>query len=781
MPAIFAIARSELRRRWRALVVLGLLGGLAGGVVAGSLAVGRRTSTAFDRLVAVTAPGDAVVSVFGNPKVGAAIPDLPPVESSATASMSVFQIETDEVAYVGLMAYADADDPPIRPVVMDGRSVDPTASDEVVVAENFVERAGVGVGSDIPARFLTPEEFGQFDTGFGTPDGPAVSLHVVGIVRWAGPSDDFAPVLAGPAFDAKYGAEVTVGNVYAVELQGGPASAGELEGDLQTISADAGVAPGREEIASVDVRVPTDERESLLPTIRTLVGGLLVFAAAAAVVGLLVLVQGFARLQALGSGDQLVESSLGFTTPQRVSARIVAAGLAMAVAAVVAGFGAFLAGRFEPMGAIESFEPSPGFAPNLTIMAVAAAVAALLVALAAALSAWRSGAPVAGSEPARPSAVADRLAVAGGSPPVVAGIRLALERGRGRATVPVRSALVGAAVGVLGVGAAMVFAGSLDRLVDQPERWGGVADFTVSDVNDDVIAEMSADPRLTDVTDSFDATVVVDGTAVSGYSFQAEKGEVVGWTVLDGRLPTASDDITVGTRLARRLDAGVGDTVRVGTGERTETFEVVGIGIGGYTNNEQLGAAVVLTPESIRRVGATETFREAFAVVDDAEDSDAVASGYANRYEVSTRRPPVEIQSLDELGSLPELFALFAASVGLLAIGNGLFVAVRRRGRDLGVMRTMGFTPRQTAGTVFTMAETSAFVAAAIGIPVGVAVGGAVWSAVASRAYVATDPNVPVAQMFLLGLATLVAVGVFAVIPARRAARVRPADALRAE
>jgi putative ABC transport system permease protein len=778
--AVAAIARSELRRRWRALAVLGLIAGLAGGVVFGSLAVARRTSTAFDRLLAETAPGDAVVGGFGTPELGEAIPALPAVESSVTASVYVFGVDVDEVVYVALTAYSDPALPPLSPVVVEGRAFDPEAEDEIVVDERFARDADVHVGDEVPAKFLTPEEFGQFDIGFGEPDGPAVTLEVTGLVRWAGPADAFAPVLAGPGFAARYG-ETAVGELHAVELVGGASSADELEDELRTLAESVPTVEGREEFAPIDMVVPEAERESLLPTTRTLTGGLLVFAGAAALVGLLALAQGFGRLQALSASDQEVETALGLTSLQRMIGRTSAALLAVAVAGVLAAAGTALAGRFEPMGAIEGREPAPGFAPNLALVVLAATVTAAMVVAAAAVTAWRAAPRSASRQPVRPSMVADRLAAAGGPPPLVAGVRLALERGRGRSTVPVRSALVGAAVGVLGIGAAAVFSGSLDRLVDEPERWGGIADFAIVDVQDDTVAELVADDRLTRVTESSDASVVVEGDQVFAYSFEPVKGDVIGWTLLEGRLPTAPDDIVLGTRLADRFDVGAGGTVELGVGDGVETFEVVGVGVGGYTNNEQLGVAVVMTKESMDRVAVSDAFREAYAVVDAGEDSEDVLASYASRYEVGVREPPVEVDSLDQLGSLPELFALFAGAMGVLAIGNGIVVAVRRRARDLGVMRTLGFTPRQTAGTVFTMAETSGVIAAVIGIPFGIAVGGAVWSAVAARAYVADDAYVPVGLLVGLALATLVIVAIVSIVPARRAARMRPADALRAE
>ena len=52
------------------------------------------------------------------------------------------------------------------------------------------------------------------------------------------------------------------------------------------------------------------------------------------------------------------------------------------------------------------------------------------------------------------------------------GARFALEPGRGRSTVPVRSALLGAVVGVLGVLAAFTFSAGVSDAASHPERFG---------------------------------------------------------------------------------------------------------------------------------------------------------------------------------------------------------------------------------------------------------------------------------------------------------------------
>src|SRR6202042_3050982 len=73
---------------------------------------------------------------------------------------------------------------------------------------------------------------------------------------------------------------------------------------------------------------------------------------------------------------------------------------------------------------------------------------------------------------ARRSAVAVAAASAGFGVPVVVGARFALEPGRGRSAVPVRPALLGAVVGVVGVLAAFTFAAGVSDAAANPARFG---------------------------------------------------------------------------------------------------------------------------------------------------------------------------------------------------------------------------------------------------------------------------------------------------------------------
>jgi ABC-type uncharacterized transport system permease subunit len=56
MAAVWVRARAELRRRWRATVLLMFVVGLAGGAVMAAVAGARRTDSAMDRFLAYNRP-----------------------------------------------------------------------------------------------------------------------------------------------------------------------------------------------------------------------------------------------------------------------------------------------------------------------------------------------------------------------------------------------------------------------------------------------------------------------------------------------------------------------------------------------------------------------------------------------------------------------------------------------------------------------------------------------------------------------------------------------------
>ena len=142
---------------------------------------------------------------------------------------------------------------------------------------------------------------------------------------------------------------------------------------------------------------------------------------------------------------------------------------------------------------------------------------------------------------------------------------------------------------------------------------------------------------------------------------------------------------------------------------------------------------------------------------------------------------PVEVDRLRQIDWFPGTLAALLAGLALIAVGHALVTAVRRRRRELALLKTLGFTRRQVRTTVAWQATTIAAAGLIVGIPVGVVIGDLVWRTVANGLGVTTTPTIAVPALILIALGGLILVNLIAAFPARTAANTRPAVALRTE
>jgi hypothetical protein len=300
----------------------------------------------------------------------------------------------------------------------------------------------------------------------------------------------------------------------------------------------------------------------------------------------------------------------------------------------------------------------------------------------------------------------------------------------------------------------------------------------VVDASEAIVEQLAVDPHVDEYTVVETATIRVGGELVDAQASLGGRGDPITWTSLAGRaLPVADDEIVVGSRVAERLELRPGDTVDVGDGVAT----VVGIAIGPSTNGEPLGDNVVLTPVRLAADGESAAFREALVRLGPGVDPASAVAALGARYELTVRQPPAEVANVGELGRLPAGLAALLAVVALAGLVHALASTVRRRSRELAIVRAIGFTPRQVAGTVTVTAVTTVAIGLVVGVPLGLAAGRLGWWAVADAIGVAGDAVLPgwVVLAVIVGapvLATAAALG-----PARRAARLRPADLLTGE
>jgi hypothetical protein len=799
--------RLELRRRWRSLLVLALLVALATATVLTAVAGARRGQTAFDRLWAQTRPATATVLLNQPGFDWAKVRALPEVQA-----LSLFPV-TFGFAVEGYQAvnpdWVPADSQLTqtieRPIILQGRLFNPSRVNEVVVTPEFAAKNGIGPGKMLTLHLATPRQNdANYDGSQGPPRGPEVRVRVAGVIRspWesvdiSGPGGD-GGVLASPALFARYRANImgTSGQHYinaVVRLRGGAAALPAFRADLARVTGRADIDVwNNQEFFGDPVRRATGYEAAWL-----LAFGLVALMAAVFLVG-----QAIVRYVSVTATDLQVLQAVGLTRRQGVASAAAGPFLA-AVAGTTLGVGAaIVASRWMPIGLASFTEPHPGIDADWLVLGAGWLIAPLLVLAGSALAAAPVLSAGRGHVIARRSAVAAAAAGAGLPAPMVIGARLALEPGRGRSAVPVRPALLGAIMGVLGVLAVFTFSAGVSDAAANPARFGQTwqLDTFLGENGHDVapssqlLRAVAADRDVIGVDDARIAGAQSGQVSVESFTFDPVGAKRPAVVLTAGRMPAAANEITLAPVTARELHAVEGSTVRLAGRGRLRALLVTGIGFvpAGPHNGYSDGAW--LTPAGFDRLftgahfsfkfhAATVALRPGANVPAVARRLDAVAARFhGGRLVTFTPPAPLtEIQELQSLRVLPLALGAFLALLAIGAVGYALSTAVHRRRHELAVLRVLGMTRRQTRTVVATQASVLALIGLAFGIPLGLILGRYVWRAVAGFTPLAYHPPVALLAILLISPITLLVANTLAIWPQRKAARLHAGEILRTE
>ncbi len=484
-------------------------------------------------------------------------------------------------------------------------------------------------------------------------------------------------------------------------------------------------------------------------------------------------------------------------------------------AAMVAVLGGLLAlvlaialSPLTPIGAARTAEPDPGLRLDTFVLGVGVVAVVLAVLALAAIPAWRDARTRALQQRdagvTRPSRLARALGTAGAWLPLTAGVRMALEPGRGRTALPVRTTIVSAFLAIATVAGAVVFAASLDHLVSTPRLYGWNWDVridTSADTPEQAAAVSGAVQKALDGSQSVKAwstanlsDATVNGLSMPTLGIDRARGRV-GPSVVSGRLPERASEIALGARTMRSLGVGIGDTVdaRLLSGGSTR-LRVVGRvvlpGLGNYQGADKttLGEGAVVEEATLAEL-APEFFRKTFLVdirndanaraVDDAAQRIVAAAG-PSADEVTLQRPS-DIVAYEKVRTTPIVLAGLLALLALMTVTHALVTGVRRRRRDLALLKTLGFTRGQVSGAVAWQVSTIGAIALVVGLPLGVVLGRWAWRALANNLGTVSEPIVPVALLLVVVPVVLLLLNAVAYLPGRVAARLRPATVLRSE
>lgn len=793
MTAVWAWFRIDLRRRWRSLVVLGLLIALASGTVLTAIAGARRGASALDRLLDDTLPLDAVVLPNEPDFPWDEVRALPEVTAMSGFALATVRLDgVPETDWAVSFAPTDAAilDTIERAVVLEGRRLDPTRVDEVVITPLSAEYYGFEVGDTVTLRLMSPEQVDAEVAGEapGELAGPAIEATIVGIIRslWARdqPGDVTGSILPSPAVFATYpdsflGAAGTGWWNAILRLENG-------RQDLPRFRENVARIGGRSDIDIWDASEWVAHYDSVT---RFEAASLFVFALAAAVAAIFIVGQAVARHVTATLGDLEPLRAVGMTPAE--TRRAVALGPALAAigGAAVGAVVAMIASRWFPIGSASTFEPNPGVDVDMAVLAGGfVLVVGLVVGGATALTGLVLRAQTSVLPPRR-STVAAAAVRAGMPVPVVVGARFALEPGRGRTAVPVRPALLGAVIGILGVLAALTLSRGIDDAVQTPERWGTTYEFgAFVGINgfdfiptDEMLPAIAADPDVAGINDARMDVARIGDVSVSVFTLDPVENPI-DVVVERGREPGAPNDIALGPRTAEAAGLDVGDQIEVigSAGSRTMTVSGIAFVPAGPHNDYATGAWT--TAAAYDQLFDGHKFHFALIDVADGVDPAAVAERLAAvGLEVQPPEEPPEAFELRQVRAIPLVLAGFLVVLALGAVGHALATAVRRRSHDVVVLRALGMTRGQSRLIVTTQATLLALVGLVAGIPLGIALGRSVWRFVAQRTplfYLAPETWLLLAATIPLAIVTT---NLLAVAPSRRAARLQIAQVLRAE
>ena len=786
-------ARADIRSRWRSWLVLGLLAGVTFGLAAAGVAGSRRTEDALPRALAASPRLDAAV-LPNDPEFDAQqraeVAALPEVEHAVPFVVPFFLNYVDPPSDGQLLPTTPFAARALSGVILEGRFTNPNRAHEVVIDENMRDRHHLGIGSRMVIEHKPPKAdvleqipVGPLPEGLDLKDLKfRVRLRVVGIAKSFNSSDELSVTSA--AFFRKYGDRILGPTNMFVELKRGERTFVPFQQGVQRIVGHP-----------VNVERGSDfmglrQFENIADIERN---GLLLFALATLVGGGVLVGQALVRAVTAGAADAPTWQAMGASRAMLVRGMVVPTTIVAGVGALTTVLVAIALSPRFPIGTIRQLELDIGLHADWAVLIPFALVLVLVVLATAIVTAWLSTG-LARDDVSRPSTVGDWAARAGMSPALVVGARLAVEPGRGRRAVPVRSALIGAIAGVLGVVACFTFRAGIDDALAQPERSGIVWDSSIVSLggpfDSETIDEVVSLPGAQAVNAALWVRALdVNDVPTPTFGVEHVSGDMH-FVVLSGRAPTAPDEIAFAPATMEALGVSIGDRVKVGE-DSNRHATVVGKVLLPETSHTNYDQSAWMTRGAIDDILAAEPaagpedlwdsllVRWAPGAQEAGDKRLAALAGETYFFERATL--PSAVSELHTLRALPLVLAAFFGLLAIATVAHALVTTVRRRRHDLAIMRSFGFTARQSRVAITWQATLLAIAGVIVGVPLGLIAGRTIWRWLADDYPVVYVPPIELVAILLVIPAALLVVNALAVAPGRAAAKIRPAEALRVE
>jgi len=720
-----------------------------------------------------------------------------------------------------------------RVALVSGRMADPNITDEFVTTAVGAQLYGWRVGERIPFGFYTSAGISspRFATG-GVKPVVRVDARLVGLVVFSSgvvqDAVDRLPTFAlfTPALTRTLLARSSMSidaTFYNLQLVGGSRDVPAVE-----VAIGKALPPLVTPQFAVTSFVAAKANRAIKPeSIALGVFGVIAALAAFAVAG-----QAIARQLWTNRSDTEVLRALGADLAMTMSDGLLGVLGGVVLGSLLAAGVAIALSPIGPIGPVRPVYPARGFAADWTVLGLGLAVLIVGFGTIAVVLSYRWAPHHLGARRklarTQHSMVAAAAMASGLPAPGVIGVRFALESNAGRTPVPVRSALFGTALAVIVVTATLTFGSGLQTLVSHPRLYGwnwtyGLVSEDAPDVPPQATALLSHDPKVAAWTGVTIIGVQIDEETVPVILEPVDAA--VAPPILSGHGVDSDDEIVLGAATMQQLHEHIGGTVTASFGSPKSrplyvpptVLHIVGtatmpaIGFPSSEGNHPSMGTGALIPEGIEPAALRRALTEPYAtlngpefvfvrmrtgVSDDAglADMGRIATAAAKAFTavphglgtggtvtVMSVLRPAEIVDYRSMGVTPVLLAGSLAAGAIVALGLTLAASVRRRRRDLALLKALGFTKAQLSASVAVHSTVVAIIGLLVGLPLGIVLGRLLWVLFAHEIYAVPTPTVPLLALVLLAIGALVLVNLAAAIPGRIAARMPTALLLREE
>ncbi|MFI5034953.1 MAG: ABC transporter permease [Acidimicrobiales bacterium] len=793
-------------RRWASWLALALLVAVIGGTVLAGVSAAQRTSSAFSHFTARYGYDGEVFASSPFPQGYFRLPYITKV--------------TQDVYYGNGNVIAKGQFVPSNNVNVEGLPTShlastikllagrlPIAADEVLVGFAMQQQYGLNIGSVVTVPFYAPAQanalYSSSNSTYVVPRGPRLSFRVVGFeasqIDFPSGSPSYSIFTSG-AFDRGVGRRIVAASIAQVRLLDG-------QRDLPRFQVFVNHHQNRGFVYLQNEDVTT---ASVAASIQPQATGWWFFALFAVVAGLALIGQALSRQNLVERDTYPTLAALGLRPRQLFGLGMARAGAIGVVGAALAVALAVAASPLTPVGEARAAEPTRGLVFSGALFGLGALVIVASVLTLATIPSWRAATSRFGQgerdQPvSRANSAVALVGRAGAPPSVTVGVRNALDRGRGRSSVPVVTALVGATVAVTALVATVVFGASLTNLLTTPRLYGqnwqlDLGNMTTSQLHS-ALATMEPDPTVSKITWGFAGKYLTVGTVpVQGIFVNVAKGPMA-FSLVDGHYPKGDHQIALGVTTLSQAHLHIGSRVPVTlvtkSGPRTHTLEVVGtVSLPPTFSNGGLGVGAVLPLHAALVIACRSGPQQSACIskllrgISGWGMGVGIVPGRAGRatlarlqrqfaQTLNVMSVPTNLVNFGQAVDFPLLLGVTLALFGAATLAHLLFVSVARRRRQVALLKVLGFVKRQVLATVGWQALTISVIGIAVGVPLGIGAGQVVWRTFATHLGAVPVAVTPVAVVAAVCAVIVVGGIVLSLVPAALATRVRPAEALR--